>query len=51
VPRERDSLGTDFITDGSNTIYALTFQTGKAKDGTVQLTMTGAPVTPPTLSD
>lgn len=41
---ECDFAGTNFIEDGRNDIYTLTFQTGKAKGGTVQLTVTPAPM-------
>ncbi|MCJ7781120.1 MAG: hypothetical protein MUQ27_09865, partial [Acidimicrobiia bacterium] len=45
-----DYMGTSFVSDGSSDVYTLTFQTGKAKGGTVQLTMTDAPISPPTES-
>lgn len=41
---ECDFAGTDFHADGETDIYTLTFQTGKAKGGTVQLAVTPAPM-------
>ena len=37
-----DYMDTSFVSDGRGDIYTLTFQTGKAKGGTVQLEMTDA---------
>ena len=37
-----DYMDTSFVSDGRGDIYTLTFQTGKAEGGTVQLDMTDA---------